>query len=103
MTKPLARNRLGASMSLDLFGLKAQVLGRIEDLEARESEREALLTELIPEMEARRHDSAPIQEMNEWLGFRQWTAGPPDRSTNLQGDFFTRWPYPDHARRKSPG
>jgi hypothetical protein len=26
-------------MSLDLFRLKAQVLGRIEDLEARESER----------------------------------------------------------------
>jgi hypothetical protein len=36
---PLARNRLGASMSLDLFELKAQVLGRIEDLEARESGR----------------------------------------------------------------
>ena len=35
-------------MSLDLFGLKAQVLGRIERVEAREREREELLTELIP-------------------------------------------------------
>jgi hypothetical protein len=33
---PLARNRLGASMSLDLFELEAQVLGRIEELGARE-------------------------------------------------------------------
>ena len=50
-------------MSLDLFGLKAQVLGRIEDLEARESEREELLFELIPATERRRHDPAPIREM----------------------------------------
>ena len=30
-------------------------------------------------------------------------VGLPDGRTNLQGDFFTRWSYPDHARRKSPG
>jgi hypothetical protein len=46
-------------MSLELFGLKAQVLGRIEELEARERQREELLTELIPEMEARGHHTGP--------------------------------------------
>jgi hypothetical protein len=44
-------------MSLDLFGLKAQVLGRIEVLDARESEWEELHSELIPAMERRRHGS----------------------------------------------
>jgi hypothetical protein len=44
-------------MSLDLFGLKAQVPGRIEDLEARESEREGLHSELVPAMERRGHGS----------------------------------------------
>lgn len=27
----------------------------------------------------------------------------PGVGTSPQGDFFTRWRYPDHARRKSPG
>ena len=36
-------------------GLKAQVLGRIEELEAREREREELLAELVPAMEERGH------------------------------------------------
>ena len=47
-------------MSLDLFGLKAQVLGRIEDLEARESEREELHSELVPAMEARGYDTGAV-------------------------------------------
>lgn len=38
---------------LDVAGLKAQVLGRIEELEAREREREELLSELVPAMEVR--------------------------------------------------
>jgi septal ring factor EnvC (AmiA/AmiB activator) len=32
-------------------GLKAQVLGRIEELETRERERKELLAELVPAME----------------------------------------------------
>jgi hypothetical protein len=51
-------------MSLDLFGLMAQVLGCIEDLEAQESEREELLSELDPAMGRRGHNSAPIREMD---------------------------------------
>jgi hypothetical protein len=46
-------------MSLELFGLKAQVLGRTEVLEARERQREELVAELIPEMEARGHHTGP--------------------------------------------
>jgi hypothetical protein len=42
---------------LDVAGLKSQVLGRIEELEERK--REELITELIPEMEAREHDTGP--------------------------------------------
>ena len=42
---------------LDVAGLKAQVLGRIEELEAREREREELLSELVPAMEARGYDA----------------------------------------------
>ena len=38
---------------LDVAGLRAQVLGRIEELEAREREREEMLAELVPAMEAR--------------------------------------------------
>ena len=41
---------------LDVAGLKAQVLGRIEELEERERQREDLLAELVPMMEAREHD-----------------------------------------------
>jgi hypothetical protein len=37
---------------LDVAGLKAQVLARIEELEEREREREELLAELVPAMEA---------------------------------------------------
>src|SRR5918993_5139480 len=36
---------------IDVKGLKAQVLGRIEELETREREREKLLSELVPAME----------------------------------------------------
>jgi len=39
---------------LDVAGLKAQVLGRIEILEEREREREEILSELVPAMETRR-------------------------------------------------
>jgi hypothetical protein len=37
---------------LDVQGLRAQVLGRAEELEAREREREELVAELVPAMEA---------------------------------------------------
>src|SRR5918995_4892218 len=46
---------------LDVAGLKAQVLGRIEELEAREREREEMLSELVPAMEARRYDTGAVQ------------------------------------------
>jgi hypothetical protein len=36
---------------LDVAGLKARVLGRIEEREARESEREELHSELVPAMQ----------------------------------------------------
>ena len=38
---------------LDVKGLKAQVLDRIEELEERERKREELFAELVPAMEAR--------------------------------------------------
>ena len=46
---------------LDVAGLKAQVLGRIEELEARECEREEILSELVPAMEARRYDAGALR------------------------------------------
>jgi septal ring factor EnvC (AmiA/AmiB activator) len=46
---------------LDVAGLKAQVLGRIEELEAREREREELLAELVPAMEAMGYDTGPLK------------------------------------------
>jgi uncharacterized protein (UPF0335 family) len=46
---------------LDVAGLKAQVLGRIEELEAREREREEILSELVPAMEARGYDAAAVK------------------------------------------
>jgi hypothetical protein len=46
---------------LDVAGLKAQVLGRIEELEEREQEREELLAELVPTMEARGHDTRTVK------------------------------------------
>jgi uncharacterized protein (UPF0335 family) len=44
-------------------GLKAQVLGRIEELEAREREREEILSELVPAMEARGYDAGSLKEV----------------------------------------
>ena len=46
---------------LDVAGLKAQVLGRIEELEAREREREGLLSELVPAMEVRGYDAEAMK------------------------------------------
>jgi uncharacterized protein (UPF0335 family) len=44
-------------------GLKAGVLGRIEELEAREREREEILSELVPAMEARGYDTGAVKEV----------------------------------------
>jgi hypothetical protein len=46
---------------LDAKGLKAQILGRIEELEAREREREELLSELVPAMEAQGCDTGAVK------------------------------------------
>ena len=46
---------------LDVAGLKAQVLGRIEELEAREREREELLAELVSAMEGRGYDTGAVK------------------------------------------
>ncbi len=46
---------------LDVAGLKAQVLGRIEELEAREREREEILSELVPLMESRGYDTGALK------------------------------------------
>jgi hypothetical protein len=46
---------------LDVKGLRAQVLGRIEELEAREREREVLLSELVPAMEKRGYDAGTVK------------------------------------------
>ena len=46
---------------LDIAGLKAQVLGRIEELEAREREREELLAELVPAMEERGYEAGAVK------------------------------------------
>jgi hypothetical protein len=48
---------------LDVKGLRAQVLGRIEELEAREWEWEELLAELVPTMEVREYDTGAVKEM----------------------------------------
>jgi uncharacterized protein (UPF0335 family) len=48
---------------LDVAGLRAQVLGRIEELEAREREREEMLAELVPAMEARGYDTEDMKAM----------------------------------------
>lgn len=47
--------------NLDVSGLKTQVLGRIEELEARELEREELVAELVPEMEAMGYDAGTVK------------------------------------------
>jgi len=44
-------------------GLKAQVLGRIEELEAREREREEILSEVAPPMESRGYDMGAVTAM----------------------------------------
>ena len=54
-----AKEPLGSD--LDVAGLKAQVLGRIEELEAREREREELLAKLVPAMEARGHETGAVK------------------------------------------
>jgi uncharacterized protein (UPF0335 family) len=46
---------------LDVAGLKAQVLERIETLEEQEREREELLSELIPAMESRGYDTQAVK------------------------------------------
>ncbi len=45
---------------LDMKGLKAQVLARIEVLEEREREREELLAELVSAMESRGYDTGAV-------------------------------------------
>ena len=51
---------------LDVAGLKAQVLERIEELEVRERERKALLAELVPAMGARGYDPGAVRAMMGW-------------------------------------
>jgi len=46
-------------------GLKAQVLQRIEVLEEQEREREELLSELVPVMEAKGYDTEAIKAVVE--------------------------------------
>jgi hypothetical protein len=46
---------------LDVKGLKAQVLERIEVLEAQERERQELLSELVPAMEARGYETGAVK------------------------------------------
>jgi hypothetical protein len=46
---------------LDVAGLKAQVLGRIEELAAREREMEEILSELVPAMESRGYDTGAVK------------------------------------------
>jgi hypothetical protein len=46
---------------LDVKGLKAQVLERIDELEEREREREELLAELVPAMESRGYDAGSVK------------------------------------------
>jgi hypothetical protein len=46
---------------LDVKGLKAQVLERIDTLEEREREREELLAVMVPAMEARGYDTGALR------------------------------------------
>ncbi|CAA9214873.1 MAG: hypothetical protein AVDCRST_MAG93-192 [uncultured Chloroflexia bacterium] len=46
---------------LDAKGLWAQVLGRIEVLEEREREKEGILSELVPAMEAQGFDTTAVK------------------------------------------
>jgi len=47
--------------NLDVAGLKSQVLGRIEKLEAREREREELVAELVPALEMQGYDAGTVK------------------------------------------
>jgi hypothetical protein len=47
----------------DAAGLKAQVLGRIEELERQERERKELLAELGQAMQAHGHDAETLKAM----------------------------------------
>jgi hypothetical protein len=58
-----ARRRLHTSTNLDVKRLRAQVLGRIEELEARERERKEMLAELVPAMEERGYDTGDLKAM----------------------------------------
>ena len=48
---------------LDVAGLRAQVLGRIEELEKLERERKEMLAELVPAMESRGYDTEGVKAM----------------------------------------
>ena len=47
--------------NLDVQGLKAQILGRIEELEERERERKEILSELVPALEAEGYDTGGVK------------------------------------------
>jgi hypothetical protein len=55
------RPRSPLRSGLDVKRLKARVLGRIEELEAREREREELVAEFVPAMEARGYDTGVVK------------------------------------------
>jgi len=46
---------------LDVAGHRAQVLGRIEELESRQREREEILSELVPAMEVEGYDTGTVK------------------------------------------
>ena len=46
---------------LDVAGLKAQMLERLEVLEEQERERQEILSELIPALEARGYDTEAVK------------------------------------------
>jgi hypothetical protein len=50
--------------NLDVSGLKAQVLERIETMEERERERQEILSELVPAMEARGYDTGDLKAVD---------------------------------------
>lgn len=52
---------LPTNMNLAVKGLKTQVLGRVEELEAREREREELLAEVVPLLESRGYDTGALR------------------------------------------
>jgi len=54
---------------LDVAGLRAQVLGRIAELEKLERERNEMLAELVPAMESRGYDTGAVRAvMDGWAG-----------------------------------